>query len=257
MQETELRHGRSAAGASFILLIYSGVLCLLAATLTYVFNGTLNVFFVSTGLWSLISVLVWHGLKSYPHDRFGAANCVTTFRAMATALLAGLIPVAENFHALANPGGWWFICLFATVIFLLDGLDGYLARKSGLLSDFGARYDMEVDALLGLVLAAILWQSGKLGMWILALGLMRYCFFLAGFRISALQGPLYPSLRRKTVCCIQVFALCVLFSPLIQSPLSTVLGAGAIVCLAASFAWDIHWLVSQSKINFEKQKITT
>lgn len=257
MQVKEPSPGKSAAGAGFTLLMFSGVICVLAATLTYLLDGAFDVFFAATGLWSLIAGLVWHGLKSYPHNRFGAANCVTTCRAAATALLAGLIPVAEKLNSFTDPGAWWFICLFATVIFILDGVDGYLARKSGLLSDFGARFDMETDALLALVLAAIIWQSEKLGVWILALGLMRYAFILAGLQIAALQGQLYPSLRRKTVCCIQVFALCVLLSPLIQSPLSTLIGAIAIVCLAASFACDIRWLVSTSKHDFGKQKITT
>ena len=48
--------------------------------------------------------------------------------------------------------------------------------RSNEASSFGARFDMETDALLILVLAALVWQHGKAGPWILAAGLMRYAF---------------------------------------------------------------------------------
>jgi phosphatidylglycerophosphate synthase len=37
----------------------------------------------------------------------------------------------------------------------LDGLDGWLARRFGLASAYGARFDMEVDGFLILVLALL------------------------------------------------------------------------------------------------------
>ena len=37
-------------------------------------------------------------------------------------------------------------------------------------SAFGARFDMETDALLLLVLAALAWQFDKAGAWVLASG---------------------------------------------------------------------------------------
>ena len=43
----------------------------------------------------------------------------------------------------------------------LDGVDGWLARRSGIASAFGARFDMEIDALLILVLAVLAWRSAR------------------------------------------------------------------------------------------------
>ena len=42
---------------------------------------------------------------------------------------------------------------------LLDGVDGRLARKYGASSRFGARFDMEVDAVLICVLALLAWRN--------------------------------------------------------------------------------------------------
>ena len=43
----------------------------------------------------------------------------------------------------------------------LDGVDGWLARRRGMSSAFGARFDMEIDALLVQVLAILVWRYGK------------------------------------------------------------------------------------------------
>ena len=64
----------------------------------------------------------------------------------------------------------------------LDGLDGWAARGARASPRrFGARFDMEVDALLILALAALAAGLGKAGPWVLGLGLMRYGFVLAGW----------------------------------------------------------------------------
>ena len=44
---------------------------------------------------------------------------------------------------------------------LLDAVDGGVARRTGTVSGFGARFDMEVDAFLILVLSG--YVAGRLG----------------------------------------------------------------------------------------------
>jgi len=193
-------------------------------------------------LWSCIVLLVWRGLTHHPHPRFGPANIVTTARASATAVLAGLIPAAEVLSSPPMNAWLWALTACVIAVLFLDGLDGYLARKTGLSSAMGARFDMEVDSLLALIIALYLWQSEEVGFWIVGLGVMRYAFVLASVWLKPLQGDLYPSIRRKTVCVIQLGALCALLSPLIQPPLSVAIGTVAILILAASFIRDIRWL---------------
>jgi len=109
-------------------------------------------------------------------------------------------------------------------------------------SDFGARYDMEVDALLILVLSVLAWQHGQAGWWILLAGLMRYGFTAAGYAWSWMNGTLPPSTRRKTVCVIQIVGLAAVVSPVCAPPISVLIAALILLSLVYSFAVDVLWL---------------
>jgi phosphatidylglycerophosphate synthase len=103
-----------------------------------------------------------------PGGSFGSANAVTASRFAAVLGLAvlglGLAPLT--------------VAMVAVGAMLLDSVDGFLARRSGKASAFGAHFDVEVDALLVLVLGAVLWQRERLGAWILWPGLLRYLYVL-------------------------------------------------------------------------------
>lgn len=191
--------------------------------------------------WVAIGAVVSLGVADHPYPRFGAANAVTTVRAGMTAILAGLVPVAEGLSVTVL---WWVTAL-AVIAVSLDGLDGWLARRRAQCSDFGARFDMEIDALLGAVMSLLLWRTGEAGIWVLALGVLRYAFLLAGRVEPALLAPLFPSMRRKLVCVVQVGALAACLSPWLQPPVSHGILLLALLALVASFARDVHWLLSQ------------
>jgi len=187
--------------------------------------------------------LVLAGLAAHaPNTRFGAANRVTLARLALIALLAALIgePVDD---AVA-----WGCIVVATSAALLDALDGPLARRGGLASDFGARFDMETDALLVLVLSLLVVHFGKAGAWIVAAGLMRYVFVLAAQPWPWLARALPSSGRRKTVCVVQITSLIVCLGPVIALPWSRALAAASLALLAASFAIDIAWLLRHRDI---------
>ena len=176
---------------------------------------------------------------SHPHARFGTANAITLARAAGTALLAA---VALEPRLIAGAAGWLAVA-GAALLLALDGIDGWLARRQRLASEFGSRFDMEVDALLILVLAALALGLGKAGPWVLGLGVMRYAFVLAGWLVPALRAELPPSRRRKAVCVLQVATLGLLMLPGLDPPASTTLAALAFAALAWSFATDIRWLL--------------
>lgn len=175
-------------------------------------------------LFLLISVLCLRGLvQSYPHDRFGACNMVTLGRAGLVSVMAG---------AIFAPAAPWHVFLIAVLALATDGLDGWLARRAGLSSAFGARFDMEMDALLGAVLALVLLTHGTVGPAVLVLGFSRYVFVLAGLVWPALQGTLPESYRRKAICVIQIAALILLVLPLtppMAAPFIAALAAGLLV----------------------------
>ena len=92
----------------------------------------------------------------------GAGNALTLAR---MGMIAALAPLC-----LQPPGPVAALLVFA--IFALDGVDGWLARKHGQASLFGAHLDMECDALLVLLCALVLYQHGRLGAFILVPGLL-------------------------------------------------------------------------------------
>ena len=131
----------------------------------------------------------------------------------------------------------------AIAVTMMDGVDGWLARRSGMSSAFGARFDMEVDALLIMALSVLAWTCGKAGVWVVASGLLRYLFVAAGWVWPWMERPLRPSRRRQTVCVIQIVALIAVVEPVVTPPASTVVAAVALLVLAASFVVDTWWLV--------------
>ena len=166
---------------------------------------------------------------------FGPADWVTGFRALLTALLAAmLIPNLEVNAANA--------VVIASVAAALDGVDGWIARRTQTASAFGARFDMETDALLILVLAALVWTSGKAGVWVLASGLMRYAFAAAAAIWPWLHEPLEPSRRRQTVCVVQVVTLIAALLPSLGPATASAVAAAGLSALTWSFLVDILWL---------------
>ena len=170
-----------------------------------------------------------------PRPRFGPANGVTLARLALVALLAGLL--GESAASVA-----WPIVAIATLAAVLDAVDGPLARRTGLASPFGARFDMEADALLMLVLALLAWQLGKAGGWIVAAGLLRYLFVGAGRAWRWLERPLPASMRRKAICVIQIVTLIVGLAPIVPPAASALIAGAGLALLVGSFAVDVAWL---------------
>lgn len=172
----------------------------------------------------------------HPFDRFGAANLVTTIR------LAVVVLVAACTGEAASPTVAFGVALASVLVAASDGIDGWLARRTGLASAFGARFDMEVDALLVLVLSVLIWQYGKAGPWIVLAGLLRYLFVLSGWAWTRMRAPLFPSLRRKAVCVLQIVGLSAVMLPALSPRHSTWLAALLLLALSGSFLTDIVWL---------------
>jgi phosphatidylglycerophosphate synthase len=132
--------------------------------------------------------------------------------------------------------------VIGSVAAALDGVDGWLARRTRTASSFGARFDMETDALLILVLSALVWKSGTLGAWVLASGLMRYAFVAAAAIWPWLHEPLEPSRRRQTICVVQVVTLLAALLQSIRPAAASTVAAAGLVALTWSFLVDILWL---------------
>ena len=172
----------------------------------------------------------------HPFPSFGPANATTTVRAALTALVCGYIGEPHS------PGLAVGAVTAATAATVLDGVDGWLARRTRMASAFGARFDMEVDALLILALSILVWRHGKAGAWVLVSGLLRYGFVAAGWFAPWLNRPLAPTQRARLICIVQVIALLVALLPSVAPAVSAPVAAIGTLALVYSFAVDTLWL---------------
>ncbi|HET7607751.1 MAG TPA: CDP-alcohol phosphatidyltransferase family protein, partial [Gammaproteobacteria bacterium] len=187
------------------------------------------------------AIFLWLAMRRLHALKFGAANSVTLARAAMTVLLAALVGSAPT------PALGWVLVGIGTVAVALDGVDGALARSRAEAGAFGARFDMETDALLILVLAALVWQQGKAGAWILAAGLLRYLFVAGSAILPWLGAVLPPSRRRQAVCVVQIVSLLGALAPVVALPWSAALALAGLAALVWSFALDVLWLARQAR----------
>ncbi len=167
--------------------------------------------------------------------RFGYANAVTAARLVLVAYVATL--AADRSTAAA-----WTVIVVGTLAALLDLADGWIARRTQTETPFGARFDMEVDALFIVILSVLVWRWEKAGAWVLLSGLLRYAFVAAGWLLPWLRAALPPSIRRKAICVIQIVVLIVAVGPVIPVWFSTLITAAGLGILGYSFVVDTVWL---------------
>ena len=206
----------------------------------------LAAFFLPTVVWVLfalavVSLAVGQSLANgdYPHDVFGLHNTVTLVRACLVCLLFGTV-----FATQAVPS--WLVFGVSGVALALDGVDGWLARRAGLVSECGARFDVEADSALAATLSLWLLFSGTTGLEILLLGFTRYAFVIAGWAVPRLRAELPPAFRRKAICVVQIGTLILLTLPFLPTGLVFALSLGASVALMYSFAIDLHYLLRRA-----------
>jgi phosphatidylglycerophosphate synthase len=165
----------------------------------------------------------------------GPADHVTLVRAVLTGCVTALVA-----DAVRAPTPLVLLVFVASVALVLDAVDGLVARRTGTASQLGARFDMEVDAFLILVLSVFV--AASLGAWVLAIGLMRYGFVAATRLLPWLGAPLPPSTARKTVAALQGIVLTVAAAGVLPRPSAIVVTGLALAALVWSFARDTRRL---------------
>lgn len=201
---------------------------------------------LAIALYTLLTTLIltFHS-RAQP---LGWPNRITLLRAIITIGLASALAQPTLFIDRA----FLVIALVVTAL-VLDGLDGWLARRLGEASDFGARFDMETDTALIVVLCCALWLSGQAPAWVLLIGLIRPAFIVAGLVVPWLARQLPENYRRKLVCVIQTAVLPVALLPDLPGALRMTLLAGALLTLVYSFAVDIAWLYRNRRASIRTQ----
>jgi phosphatidylglycerophosphate synthase len=222
---------------------FARALALAAAFLPVsVVGGAVGALPALTGLTLFTGLLiaVERGLATHhPYSRLGAGNRITLVRAGIACLIAARVIDLAPLEALER----WLLVAIATAALLLDGADGWAARHQRLASDFGARFDLEVDAFAILVLATTVVKAAAAPCWVLAIGAMRYLYAAAGWLFPLLRRPFpgrgFADRRRKTIAVVQSVALLIALAPATSPSWAVIVCATALGLLVYSFAADI------------------
>ncbi len=218
-----------------------GVLAQLLALAALVPLAGLGVagFAAGAGYGLALAALLAVGYRRAGTARPSPADVVT----LARATLVGCVTALVVDSAAGRPGVLTLV--IAAVALALDLLDGRVARHTGTVSDLGARFDMEVDAFLILVLSV--YVSTQMGPWVLLIGGMRYAFVAAARVWLWLNAPLPPSTARKTVAATQGILLLLAGANLLPHTANIGVVALALGTLVWSFGRDVVWLWRTSR----------
>ena len=223
--------GLSVHGPTAGMVGQFGLLTALAASVGLGFAGWLTGAAYAVIIWVVLSqALHRSGMRS-----LGPANTVTLARAT---LAGGVVALVADSLWAATPVP--VLVSLAAVALLLDGVDGQVARRTGTTSPLGARFDMEVDAVLVLALSVLVGRS--LGWWVLAIGGFRYVFVAAAWALPWLRASLPPRFSRKTVAALQGIVLVVASAGVVPVALMTASVGLALALLCWSFGRDVGWL---------------
>jgi phosphatidylglycerophosphate synthase len=207
--------------------------------------GWLTGLVFTVGSWAVLS----RALDRSPLRSFGPANRVTLGRATLVGGVTAL--VADSFES-APPVS--LLVGLTAVALVLDGVDGKVARRTGTSSALGARFDMEVDAFLILVLSV--YVATRLGPWVVLIGAMRYLFVAAARALPWLNAKLPPSTARKTVAALQGVLLLAAGSEVLPGTVNTGVAAAALTLLVWSFGRDVRWLWLRSRRHGVSSRVT-
>ncbi|WP_395401056.1 CDP-alcohol phosphatidyltransferase family protein [Arthrobacter sp. UC242_113] len=162
-----------------------------------------------------------------------AADRVTLIRAVLVACCAA-VTVPTLFGG-TGPGVPALV--LGAAAFLLDAVDGAVARRFACESPAGGRLDVQTDAALVLVLSCA--AVPIVGPWVLAIGLMWYAFVAAGWFRPQLKRTLPVKRVRKVIGAYQPCALLLALTPGVPGGIGATAVVLALVALLASFGRDV------------------
>ena len=188
------------------------------------------------------STLLAAAIRRARADTLGPADLVTLARAVLVGGVTALVVdrlFSGDTDVVATPVVATLV-VTATVALVLDAVDGQVARRRGTASALGARFDMEVDAFLILVLSVHV--AVLVGPWALAIGAMRYGFVAASWMMPWMRSALPTRYSGKAVAALQGIVLVVVTAEVLPHPLAVALVSTALALLAWSFGRDVAWL---------------
>jgi phosphatidylglycerophosphate synthase len=184
-----------------------------------------------------LGVLVAGAARRAGSTALGPADLVTLARSV---LVGGVTAIVAEGLLTGRVAPVATLVVLAAVALALDGVDGRVARRTRTVSAFGARFDMEVDSFLVLVLSVH--AATSVGPWALAIGAMRYVYVAASWILPWLRGALPVRYSAKVVAASAGVNLVVVASGLLPHTLAVVLVLATLGAVTWSFGKSVVWL---------------
>lgn len=166
----------------------------------------------------------------------GPADLVTGFRGVLVVVLAALVVPAL---LAGDPPRTWWVAWLGVLIWALDALDGWVARRTGTASARGALLDSGVDGTLVLVLSLAHLPGAP---WALVGGLLWPAFVLGQAVRPRWRRTLPPDPWRRLAGGTLTGTLAISAAPFWPAPAVQVAVGLAVLWVALSFATDVRRL---------------
>jgi phosphatidylglycerophosphate synthase len=181
-----------------------------------------------------LAVLAWMYAGNYtPAGRIGSANVITALRVVLVLVLCAAPRIGPHEASLV------------VAFVVLDVLDGWVARRPpATASEFGARFDMETDALFVLAFGLKLVAVGRLGAWMIVPGVLRYAY-AAGITLAPRLGEAPRSRLARLIAGTMMTSFAVSAWPV--SPIFAPFAAVASALVVFSFARSLLQSIALAK----------
>lgn len=169
--------------------------------------------------------------------RIGLANLVTAVRLFGVLLVMAIAP-DERMR----------VACVAFLVYVFDGVDGWLARRRGEASPFGAQFDMETDSHIVLLMCVYLVVRVGYAPWTLAIGAMRYVYVVVRWLSAVREVRERRSSWTRIVYSFVVLSLTFACAGVFRSVAEPLVAAG-FLALVWSFTPDFVELVRARRMD--------
>lgn len=170
-------------------------------------------------------------LNHYPWI-IGYPNWITLFRFLSICVLGLFLPLLSSYQA---------FFAFAFII-LIDGLDGWVARKTQQITEIGSRLDGETDAFMVLLLTLYHIKAGKIPDWIILPGMMRHIFGILSYFF---ETPREYTSRRFRATIAVIFFVTLLFAFILNDYFAEVTNTIAGILILSSFGISLYLMIEK------------
>ncbi len=239
--------------ALFVLVSHGAIITFVFLILSrlYYYSGALSWFVVTCLLCLFIHIQLWLNLKfnhspedARPNSTLGLANHITLTRGLLLCLIAGMYPSINEVTDFTLSIAGYIAGTTYIISSCLDGIDGYVARKKGLVTLLGERLDTRIDALGILIASLLAIRLERIPEIYILTGLVYY-FFIAGKWYRKIRGKALVPLQfrpfARVIAGVQMGFLGAALLPILPDYPVQLASVIFMTPLLLGFIWD--WMV--------------